>query len=274
MIRSLILTFAIIGAVMADGDTTVLTADDFAKVTGKGLTFVKFYAPWCGHCKNLAPTWDKLAAKYKGQGVTVAKVDCTVHQGPCTANGVQGYPTLKLFKDGKAIDYSGARSIEAFEAFLAKNGAADAGGAAEKPAADAAEAKKSDGAAPEVKNGVYIINDNSIGNAINDVEHSYFVKFFAPWCGHCKAMASTWEEYAKSNTDGKLRVAEVDCTVSKAACEKFGVRGYPTIKLLRDSSAYAYSGARQLEAFKTFSATGFEKADKIPRGNTAAKTEL
>jgi len=269
----IVLTLALLTAlVMADGDTTILTADDFAKVTGKGLTFVKFYAPWCGHCKSLAPTWDKLATKYKGAGVNVAKVDCTVHAAPCTANGVQGYPTLKLFKDGKPIDYQGARTIDAFDAFLTKNGAGGAGGAAAEKAAEPAAA--AGGAAPQVKNGVYIITDDSFSTAVNDVEHSYFVKFFAPWCGHCKAMATTWEEFAKSNTDSKLRVAEVDCTTSKKACEQFGVRGYPTLKLLADSNAYAYSGARQLDAFKTFASGGYKSADKVPRGNKAGKTEL
>jgi hypothetical protein len=51
-------------------------------------------------------------------------------------------------------------------------------------------------------------------------------------------------------------------------------RGYPTLKLLRDSNAYAYSGARQLDAFKAFAASGYEKADKVARGNTNTKTEL
>lgn len=42
--------------------------------------FVKMYAPWCGHCKKLAPAWDELANKVKPQNINVAKVDCTAYK--------------------------------------------------------------------------------------------------------------------------------------------------------------------------------------------------
>lgn len=52
---------------------------------------------WCGHCKRLAPTWDKLADEFATvDSVNVATVDCTVNRDACTSNGVRGYPTLKL----------------------------------------------------------------------------------------------------------------------------------------------------------------------------------
>jgi thioredoxin domain-containing protein 5 len=82
------------------------------------LAFLLSYAPWCGHCKRLAPTWDELATAAKGK-FTVAKVDCTTDSATCTENGVNGYPTVKLFKDGKLVqEYEGARTVAAFTEFV------------------------------------------------------------------------------------------------------------------------------------------------------------
>lgn len=88
-------------------------------LTGTAVTST---APWCGHCKRLAPTWDKLAAEYSSvDGVNVVKVDCTQERDLCKSNGVRGYPTLKLIKGGDtegAVKYSGGRSFDQLKTWL------------------------------------------------------------------------------------------------------------------------------------------------------------
>jgi protein disulfide-isomerase A6 len=69
---------------------------------------VEFYAPWCGHCKNLTPEWKKAATVLKGSGARLGAVDATAAQAIAQKYGVKGYPTIKLFGAGKKdrpIDY-------------------------------------------------------------------------------------------------------------------------------------------------------------------------
>ena len=81
-----------------------------------------------------------------------------------------------------------------------------------------------------------------------------FVKFFAPWCGHCKAMKPAWDslmdEYSSSET---VLIADVDCIgAGKDLCETVGVKGFPTIKFGDPSSLEDYKGGRDLDTLKTF----------------------
>ncbi|CAD5116862.1 DgyrCDS5703 [Dimorphilus gyrociliatus] len=91
-----------------------LTDADFAdKVKQHGIMLVKFYAPWCGHCKRLAPEFDKAASLLSANDppVTLAKLDCTVETKTCGKYGVSGYPTLKIFRSDpeNSEDYNGPR---------------------------------------------------------------------------------------------------------------------------------------------------------------------
>lgn len=94
-------------------DVITLTDSNFEeKVLGSDeMWLVEFFAPWCGHCKNLAPEWAKAATQLKGK-VNVAAVDATEHRVLASRFGIQGFPTIKFFNSGKkewdgAEDYTG-----------------------------------------------------------------------------------------------------------------------------------------------------------------------
>jgi protein disulfide-isomerase-like protein len=105
---------------VAAAQGTTLTGATFKEsIEGKNA-FVKFYAPWCGHCKRLAPAWDQLGGEFAGNSaVVIGDVDCTDAESKalCAEYGVRGYPTLKYFIGGEPNDYKGGRDFDALLSF-------------------------------------------------------------------------------------------------------------------------------------------------------------
>jgi protein disulfide-isomerase A1 len=107
----------------AEDNVIVLGASNFESYIEKTpLVLVDFYAPWCGHCKQLAPEYAAAAKILQAEGVPLAKVDAADEQNQKLAEqyDVQGFPTLKLFKRKKASDYIGERTTDAIVAFMRK----------------------------------------------------------------------------------------------------------------------------------------------------------
>jgi len=100
-----------------------LTPDNWDAETSGKTAFIKFFAPWCGHCKKMKPDWDKLMEAYAGSATElVAEVDCTAAGKPlCDQVGVRGYPTIKYGDPADLQDYQGGRDYEAFEKFAKEN---------------------------------------------------------------------------------------------------------------------------------------------------------
>ena len=129
---------------------------------------VEFFAPWCGHCKNLAPVWEDLAESFAfaNDKVTIAKVDADEHKELGRRFGVQGFPTLKWF-DGKSdmpTDYTGGRDLESLSAFIVEKTGIKV------------KARK---AAPSA---VETLTDQTFKKQIGG-DKDVFVAFTASWCG-------------------------------------------------------------------------------------------
>ena len=88
-----------------------LTDSNFDKLVLKSdeLWLVEFFAPWCGHCKNLEPHWAEAAEKLKGK-MKLGALDATVHNVKAGQYGVQGFPTIKFFHNGEVSEYDGGRT--------------------------------------------------------------------------------------------------------------------------------------------------------------------
>jgi len=109
-----------------DGLTTLVgkTWTEVVMDTNKDV-LVKYYAPWCGHCKSLAPIWDELAKDVEAaEDLVIAKFDATTNE--VAGLEIRGYPTLKFYPKGNkdGMDYSGDRQLADFQQWLGENSSA------------------------------------------------------------------------------------------------------------------------------------------------------
>ncbi|CAN0888929.1 Probable protein disulfide-isomerase A6 [Linum grandiflorum] len=221
-------------------DVLVLTEDNFDKEVGQDRdALVEFYAPWCGHCKKLAPEYEKLGASFKkAKSVLIAKVDCDEHKGVCSKYGVSGYPTIQWFPKGslEPKKYEGPRTAEALTEYVNSEA-----GTTVKIATPPSH--------------VTVLTAETFDEVVLDDSKDVLVEFYAPWCGHCKTLAPTYEKVATAfkSEDGVV-IANLDADKYKDLAEKYGVSGFPTLKFFPkgNKAGEDYDGGRDLEDFVTF----------------------
>jgi protein disulfide-isomerase A6 len=177
-----------------------LTKDNFKKLVldSDQLWFVEFYAPWCGHCKQLAPAWEKAAKTLKGV-VNVGAVDMTTDEAAGSQYGIQGFPTIKFFgfDKSKPADYSGQRDDSSIVSYgldkvgseVRKRQSGKGGASSSSSSSGSAGGKKKDSGSkssgPASDKDVVVLTGSNFDDEVLGSKDIWFVEFYAPWCGHC-----------------------------------------------------------------------------------------
>ncbi|KIM46139.1 hypothetical protein M413DRAFT_16878 [Hebeloma cylindrosporum] len=116
-----LLALAVVALAEGASDVLSLTAATFeSTVNSEPIILVEFFAPWCGHCKALAPHYEEAATALKEKNIKLAKVDCVDEADLCQSKGIQGYPTMKVYRNGEPTDYNGPRKADGIISYMVK----------------------------------------------------------------------------------------------------------------------------------------------------------
>ncbi|KAJ9446706.1 Protein disulfide-isomerase 1 [Diplonema papillatum] len=218
-------------------DLTSENFEPFLALVPDGV-FAAFHAPWCGHCKRMAPTFQQLAEKLRNEKtMKTVRVDATAEKAIAQRYKVDGFPTLKwISRHGTATDYTGDRSLDDMLRFCYKQ--------LGKPVPG------------EEPTDVVVLSDDTFDSVVTNSKQGVFVKFFAPWCGHCKAMAPDWDKLGTLyKADPDVVIAKYDGSRYTKASANLPVQGFPTILWFGPedkAQPSRYGGARSFDALKGY----------------------
>ncbi|KAB2573956.1 putative pdi related protein a protein [Lasiodiplodia theobromae] len=204
-------------------------AKDYNSLIAKSnyTSIVEFYAPWCGHCQNLKPAYEKAAKNLAGLA-KVAAVNCDddLNKRLCAEMGVEGFPTLKIVRPGKkpgkptVEDYRGARSAKAIV----------------------------DAVVEKIPNHVKRVTDSDFDDFLNEGNGSPKAILFTE-----KGTTSALLRALAIDFLGSIQVAQVR-NKEKKAVESLGIDKFPSLVLLPggDKEAIVYSGEMKKEPMVEF----------------------
>ncbi|TFK28137.1 protein disulfide isomerase [Coprinopsis marcescibilis] len=236
---------ALVACVTASNVVT-LTPDNFDSIVGKGRpALVEFYAPWCGHCKNLAPTYEELADVFSHvkDRVVIAKVDADgAGRSLGKKYGVTGFPTIYWFDEvGTHTEYKGGRDLDALAGHVSKNAGV--------------KSKIPQPAPPPYEQ----LHDNNYNEVTRNPDKHVLVSFTveAPWCRDCKDIKIVWDKVAEwFKPDDNVLLANVNLDEPRAGAltARQDIMTYPTVKFYPkgNKKGEVYDGGKTVEEIVAF----------------------
>ena len=240
-------------------------------------------------------------------------LDCLANGDLCTKHEIAAYPRTVLYKNGEKLDYvGGAKSMDVVsgmiekaleeekpgtrpkELLLPEPEATESPDASKARSADAEEEveredltasktsilepeEKTKPAKPSVtpnKEGTSVpLTAESFQELVTMTQEPWFIKFYAPWCHHCQAMAPNWQQMAKE-MKGRLNVGEVNCDVESRLCKDVRLKGYPTILFFKGGERVEYDGLRGFGDLLQYAEKALDICDGIKDVDAASFAEL
>jgi protein disulfide-isomerase-like protein len=219
-------------AQLPEGESFVeeLTADSFDEfILENPVTMVQFYAPYCGHCKAMAPDYEKAAWILDDKDIPIARVDAIAERDLAQRFGVKGFPTIKVFSGEQAADpedYHGPKDAQAFIDHMRKT--KDPKYVSDVPANHAWQGSDAN---------IYHMQVSTWEDFRNEHPRVLAI-FYAPWCSHSQRLMPLWAS-ASENIDNHTVMAAVNCMRqdSEPLCRKYVIEGFPEILYFNTSDA-------------------------------------
>ncbi|KAG5476637.1 hypothetical protein CUR178_03810 [Leishmania enriettii] len=225
-----------------------LNKDNFDEVVGKGrAVMVEFYAPWCGHCKRLAPEYAALGAAYENSEsakelLVIGKVDAVDEKALGKRFGIEGFPTILFFPPGskKPEVYKGGRSADDFAVYLSS------------------KVNNLVLTIPKVPQFVKELVHSTFEEIVKDPSKVMLVFFHTTWCGNCKTLKPIYNELAKAfagDKDVLIASLNVGEEAHRKYADKYVTSGLPALYFFPkdiDAKPVEYTGGHNLQDLLSF----------------------
>ena len=202
---------------------------------------------------------------------------------------MKGFPTIKFFGNDKKKpeDYQGPRDADGIRKWALQATTKAVNERANKKKKDSGDNGSSSGGSSGGGSGndgssdkdVHVLTEDNFESKVINSKDIWMVEFYAPWCGHCKALEPEWNK-AASTMKQKVKFGKVDATVHGNLAQRYGVQGYPSIFYWEygvpksESSKLTYNMKREAPEIIGFANNLLTKADIPPELHELTKQSI